>query len=726
MATLRIVHLSDLHFVPDSPHKQRSVWNRVAAFVNDEVQPDAVLVTGDVTDSATHREFEFARQCLAELRPRMRPAAEPPLAIVAGNHDRFLYRGNGTPPWYTRFGPGWWPKDKAMRFDGTFRDFPVAEDRGRTVVLGPAAGAAGVEWRVRLLGLDSTALPQWFAQGGVSRKSIDAAREGALADPDADLVIALVHHHVLPIPALEHRAEAARLRRALDFTGMVNAGTLLDALSAAQVDLLLHGHEHVPHRAHFSGASAHAGRLAVLSAGSGTGDETLAGWRLERVHFNVIELEDDRSVWLRQVSGAGGALAFVEGREQRIPLLRAEDIRASRFVRRQRAAHGGPAAAAAGRRELPLPTSRLRKVVEFLPNRDIVLTESLTQWSVEPVWRHTTANGSGILSEASMRFDWDAEHSNSFRVPSVRDRDHPGRRQFVLEPNEGQARDAERITVRYTWHGGAALTRAEHDSLPQAARGGARKDGHEFAAALARGELEELRLTVRVPPRFAPRGAAVQAFYIKPIERGGGDVVLSDEFRRGLEFCGDGYIELHVPYPIPGYRYGVRWPVLEESSRDAEWSALRERLCERVEEVRRATREALMRRGWSDGVRVDLYAEPAGEVAYRLFCVGRNEGGPASVSLRQERTLARSVYWCEPTLAYDFGDKADHGDAQPDETRILLMPLRGSPDPLHEAFGLLRVAWTRAATSGLALSDWEPAVRLMAAELTPQVVQMAR
>ena len=146
--------------------------------------------------------------------------------------------------------------------------------------LDPLPGEPGVEWRLRVIGLDSCERPQWFAQGAVKRDSIVRASRGALVDENADLVIALVHHHVLPIPTLEANAEEGSLRRALNFTGMLNSGTLLEAMSAAQVDLLLHGHEHVPHRAHYVGADPFAGRVAILSAGSGTGDATLKGWKL--------------------------------------------------------------------------------------------------------------------------------------------------------------------------------------------------------------------------------------------------------------------------------------------------------------------------------------------------------------------------------------------------------------------------------------------------------------
>jgi 3',5'-cyclic AMP phosphodiesterase CpdA len=720
VATLRIVHLSDLHFVPDAAKKSAAVWNAVCAFVNDEVRPQAVLVTGDVTDSATHPEFEHARRCLDELKVQGDPADERPWAIVAGNHDRFLYRGNGTPPWYTGVVPGWWRKDKAQRFDGTFKAFPQAVADGRGFTLRPPPGEQGERWRVRVVGLDSSERPQWFAQGAVTQPSIAAACRGALADAESDLVIALVHHHVLPIPALEQRAESGSLAAALNATGMLNAGTLLDALSAAQVDLLLHGHEHVPHRAHFSGSDPLAGRVAILSAGSGTGDATLAGWALERVHFNVIELDDDRSVWLRQVSGEGGQLHFVEGQGERIPLLRAEDIRSSRFVRRLRRQQ-------LDRTErVPLPTSRIHKVVEFSPQRDIVITESLTHWQVGRVWRHSTANGSGVLGEADVRFDWAGGGVDRHRVSSVRDPKGLGRRVFALELPGSSDREAERLTSQFTWHGGGVLTRSEHDSLPDSARSGPRRDGFEFAAVWARGEFESLRLTVRLPGSLAPIGRDVQAFYCRPEDPAGLDFVVSTEIGHGIEFCGDGHIELNVSHPIPRFRYGLRWPVRREDSRGPEWQRLHRRLLDRAADVLAILDRRLDQRGWRGSVRRGLYLERPGDGVHRLMSCGNGDTGLPFLSLRQERTLARCVYWGAPMMVYELRPLIDQNDTLPGEQRLAVLPLTWSDDPIHEALGLLRIAWVDLPADLKPVAGWESAVRILAAEVLPRIAALAR
>ena len=121
-----------------------------------------------------------------------------------------------------------------------------------------------------------------------------------------------MHHHVLPIPQLEiNRGRTnAGLKLLPNVTGLLKSGSLLSFLSAAHVDLVLHGHEHMRNQARFGSLDDGASNLVVIAAGSGTGADTGKDFELSRVHFNVIELSDDRSVWLpgnRLQQGDSGA-----------------------------------------------------------------------------------------------------------------------------------------------------------------------------------------------------------------------------------------------------------------------------------------------------------------------------------------------------------------------------------------------------------------------------------
>lgn len=74
----RIAHLSDIHFGRAEP----AVVARLAEIVN-ETEPDAVVVSGDLTQRARKSQFAEARDFLAGL-PK-------PQIVVPGNHDVPLY-----------------------------------------------------------------------------------------------------------------------------------------------------------------------------------------------------------------------------------------------------------------------------------------------------------------------------------------------------------------------------------------------------------------------------------------------------------------------------------------------------------------------------------------------------------------------------------------------------------------------------------------------------------
>ena len=71
---LRLFHMSDLHFGLED--KAALAWAKNAIL---EDRPDAVIITGDLTMRARHREFEAAKAWINDL-----PC---PVALCIGNHD---------------------------------------------------------------------------------------------------------------------------------------------------------------------------------------------------------------------------------------------------------------------------------------------------------------------------------------------------------------------------------------------------------------------------------------------------------------------------------------------------------------------------------------------------------------------------------------------------------------------------------------------------------------
>jgi 3',5'-cyclic AMP phosphodiesterase CpdA len=681
MGIVRLVHLSDLHFVPGKQDAQ--VWEVVRDFINQTVKPHAILITGDVTDSATHAKFELAKQSLGGLQVQPGGDAQK-FRIVAGNHDRYVYRGNQPPVGRAWLSRRWWPKDKAARFDHCFPGaVQVAPGAPCSIELTDLSDPGQVPWKVRVIGLDSSATQEWFAQGAVSATDIHKVCEDASNASQQDLVVALVHHHVLPIPAVERqRMSGGGLRRLMDATGMLNSGALMEALSRTQVDLVLHGHEHMPHQARFKGSDELASDVAVLGAGSATGDETLQGWSLDRVHFNVIELDDDRTVWLRQVYSHKGQLGYQGPRRL---ILEAKDIRLSRFIRRNR---GLATDRQATRR---LPASRLRKVVDFRGNRDIELVDSRTNWQVNPTWNFTTQSGSGTVGDAYIRFEWIDGDPTTYKVsatPAGREHD-----QFMFQlelPGMSRPRMARRVTTRWKWAGAAVFTRDELAMLPHAAKGGPRRDWQEFASVSCTGEFEELALSLRLPPRFAPDPASVRVYYETDLAPG--TQIYSNEFLGGLESCGPGNFDLRIAYPMPGFRYGLSWPVLQMPTESPEQDAFVDGLVHRRDVVEQAMARWLAAWGFRN-VRWSLFARQAPQRQLLRQLWGGAAAGPGILMLNDARSLARAALWGDVVVA-----QADENNQRyeflPDEVLIAYVALRPSRELAHQAHALLRVAFT--------------------------------
>lgn len=704
MDPVRIVHLSDLHFVPG---KDMLVWNAVRDFINQTVKPHAVLITGDVTDSAEDAEFALAAQCLNSLQPQLAGGDSQKFRIVAGNHDRFLYRGNQPPFGIARLLPSRWPRDKQRRFDGTFQAQQVPHNAPCDLTLCADPGSPhGITWKIRLLGLDSSADQKWFAQGHVNPTHIHEVCQSAAKAQDFDLVIALVHHHVLPIPSVEERK--GQLEKLIDATGLLNSGTLMAALSRNQIDLVLHGHEHAPHQARFAGADELATDVALVSAGSTTGDETLKGWNLNRVHFNVIELDPDRSVWLRQVEGKGAQLRFRPGRKA---LMTSTDLRLSRFIRRNR--NLGDQAAQSEVRDLP--RSRLRKTIEFKANRDVEVTESRTDWLVSPQWQQLTSNGSGFApEEAVAHFEWadGGLDSRAARISKVSG-SHDEHCLDFSAPNRNLVRQAKCVNVRWKWTAAAVYTQAELDMLPDTARQGPRREGREFASVLCHDEVKELILTVKLPSYFSPKPEDVEVYYEHPSHPG--DRQHAAELKPFLDVFGAGNLELRIRYPMPGYRYGVSWRVTDDKL-DA--PSLNRRLDALEKEA--AAIQAFMRtslQSWSPDAqpRWDIYRFQPAQQAFVRLSMGDDAGSDVH-PIRDARGLIRAAAWGDAIVVEKDLDNGRH-EFHDAERVVSYLPLLRRDSDFGFAPALLRLSFVSNPLGQDSLRDWLEEAKFFTAKI---------
>ncbi len=191
---IRLFHVSDVHFGAED--RAAVAW--FDAIVHAE-QPDAVVMTGDLTMRAKPAEFAAAAKWLEGLNR--------PVTVEVGNHD--------LPLW-----------NLFARFFRPYRRYAALEKmierpldiRGVTIV--PMKTTARFQWR------------NW-SKGRVSEGSLARAVAGVKAAEDGHITIVACHH-----PLIEAGTDASAKTR--------HGAPALAALAAAGANVVLSGHVHDP------------------------------------------------------------------------------------------------------------------------------------------------------------------------------------------------------------------------------------------------------------------------------------------------------------------------------------------------------------------------------------------------------------------------------------------------------------------------------------------------
>lgn len=229
-----LLHLSDLHFGTEQPRVCRAV-----AQLCEQLQPEAVVVSGDLTQRARQEQFVAASVFLTSLNR--------PLLVVAGNHDIPLF--HLTRRLLT-------PYDYFQRYFGELE--PVLETKS-----------------FYLIGVNSVARHH-HTQGSISNLQIWQAGE-RLRHAPSDKTKLIVSHQPFAASQAEDQAEAPRLmdRAVRHWSRLGLAG-------------LLHGHLHTP--AVFDLNRRHSLQLSrpVLDIQAGTAIST----RLRQGFPNSVNLID--------------------------------------------------------------------------------------------------------------------------------------------------------------------------------------------------------------------------------------------------------------------------------------------------------------------------------------------------------------------------------------------------------------------------------------------------
>jgi predicted phosphodiesterase len=214
MAKRTIIHLSDLHIGRRQEESERT--RRVFKKISESFPGIPVIITGDLTDSATKGQFKDTRKFFNKL------AQTNPILSVPGNHDYawkgIFFRAKGWKNWVKYLGS------------------PLGWSRAEVLWMGVDSEPVGVDglgvWKdgpCVYFGIDSgdPKDKESTARGYISKKLADSLKASLRKYKDKTR-IAFLHHH----PFTEEY-----------FTALSGSKRLLEAVRG-NCELLLFGHEH--------------------------------------------------------------------------------------------------------------------------------------------------------------------------------------------------------------------------------------------------------------------------------------------------------------------------------------------------------------------------------------------------------------------------------------------------------------------------------------------------
>jgi 3',5'-cyclic AMP phosphodiesterase CpdA len=239
---MKIAHVSDLHVT--SPYFVVEWGDRVIEMVN-ELSPELLIITGDLTQDGHLHEFEEAKHFVDRFEVREK-------VVVPGNHDA---RNLG----YEIF----------EEIFGTRYPFYQSED-------------------VAIFGVDST-VPD-MDDGHVGREYYGVIAE-RLKDPGKVRMLVL-HHHLIPIPGTGRERQIP-----------VDSGDVLKLIGELDIDLVLSGHKHLPwvwklENTHFVTAGTSSTRRLKGRSHPSFNIITIEGDRIRIEEINVV---DGRSIKVLEI-----------------------------------------------------------------------------------------------------------------------------------------------------------------------------------------------------------------------------------------------------------------------------------------------------------------------------------------------------------------------------------------------------------------------------------------
>ncbi len=243
--SLKILQISDLHFGP--PYLPE-VGQALLRFAPD-IHPDAIIISGDLTQRAKPEQFQQAKKFLDEL-------PDVPQLVIPGNHDVPLYR----------LRERWSTPHQEYRRQITDELNPILWLDGAVVV-----------------GLDSTAPRSAVTNGRIHQWQLDLCRRTFADVPPETTKIVVAHHHFAPAPDYLHDSTMPKARRALE------------QFQEMGVEMVMGGHLHRAYVGNsldiYPGADREHG-IVIVQSGTSTSRRG-RGREREKNSFNVIEVQEE-------------------------------------------------------------------------------------------------------------------------------------------------------------------------------------------------------------------------------------------------------------------------------------------------------------------------------------------------------------------------------------------------------------------------------------------------
>jgi 3',5'-cyclic AMP phosphodiesterase CpdA len=175
----RILHISDLHFGPPFVAEVAEALLQTLP----SLAPDAIVISGDLTQRAKRHQFEEARRFFDRM-------SDYPQLIIPGNHDVALWRVH----------------ERLFRPHALYREI-ISPELNPVLEVGNAV----------LVGLDSTAPRRSISNGRLDRHQLEHSGRIFAGLPDDKIRIVVAHHQFAPGHDRVFDVSMPGARRAIDY-----------------------------------------------------------------------------------------------------------------------------------------------------------------------------------------------------------------------------------------------------------------------------------------------------------------------------------------------------------------------------------------------------------------------------------------------------------------------------------------------------------------------------